>query len=151
MQQIRKKYGLATGFTLLEILITFLIIGISLGIALLSYPYQTEAQQTEEELQRLIHLLEDFHWQLQITGNTGAVVVEPETVSLYQLREEAPLLYKQMTMNSESHFKQKVNIENFPENYVILLPTGEVTPFEWSVQTKQVTYALSFDQQWKLK
>jgi len=141
------------GFTLLEVLVVLIIIGVVLGLAMLSLNFSSHEQLLEREASRLKALIEAARQEAVLNDLEIGVYFEPGGYSFYRLHEDAwvemkghALLYPRYAPDG---YGVGLVIDDLPAlpgdgtatdgsgsggrthaPQVFLLSSGELTPFE---------------------
>ncbi|NJN45982.1 MAG: type II secretion system minor pseudopilin GspH [Candidatus Competibacteraceae bacterium] len=139
-----------SGFTLLEVLVTVLLIGIIAGFAVLSIRGNDPAERVEREAQRLFARLELSQQEAVLRGEQHGVYFSPTGYTFLLLnREEEWGIPVDTDLPQSYELPQEVQlalvVEDRPveftqqrsalEPQVLLLSTGEATPFSVSLGT----------------
>lgn len=155
-----RRAGRGCGFTLLEILVVVLIIGIVLSLATLAFRDDTE-DRLRTEAQRLAALLTLASQEAVLQGNELAVVFGPRGYHFQVLEEgkwtdakDAVLRERQLAedltlfieIEGEAAQPGGKDAEEAPPR-VYLLSSGEMTPFTLTLKhtNSTATYQLSAD------
>lgn len=140
----------ACGFTLLELLVVLLIIGILMGMAVLSVGSRSPEKELREELARFKvridlarheALLEAREWGIRFDGRGGYRFMRLDARRQWQESEDEERLLQPYRL--PELFATELRVEGMvldkpvrPEDppQVVLSSDGTVTPFEWDVR-----------------
>ncbi len=147
-----------TGFTLVEILVVVLIIGIGFAAAFLSVDILGDDTELEDEARRLVTLLSLANEEALLTGRTIGVLVEETGYSFFSfdsiVAEDGTRTRQWLSMDTDDFFKTRnfrnelhaelyldereivlvdPNDTETPRPQIIILASGETTPFEMRI------------------
>lgn len=127
------------GFTLIEILVVILIIGITLGFALLAFGDFGRERRLMVAAEYFIHYIQFAEQQAILENNTLGLVIDGPHYQL--LRFHAPNQWQALSNHAvfrQQHFPNDTfvhftmeNTKNADSNHMIIINTsGDITPFK---------------------
>ena len=147
-RNINRLHAVSHGFTLLELLVVLLIIGITLGFASLSIGDRGREQAVEQEAQRLVgrltlaaqeSVLQGKEMALEISDDSYRFVVLDEDEwraldedEILRVRSLPAALRLKLKIEGESVDLEQKKDADKPEDVprIYLFSSGEMTPFE---------------------
>ena len=143
------------GFTLVEMLVVIVIIGIILSFAMLGIGYSKTP--LEQETQRLASLIKLARFEALLQTQVIGLFFDPESYHFYQFQEqhwqrlEENDVFRSRFLQEGIHLSLRVENMTVPlekcktdlcSPQVWFLPDGEFTPFEIIFYTDQSSYRL---------
>jgi general secretion pathway protein H len=124
-----------SGFTLVEILVVLLIIGITLGFALLAFGDFGEKRRILTGAEAFAHYLKLIREEAILEGGTFGIHITPHTYQVLRFQdpggwktEESTRLFRVRNFPKNTSVRLKTNISSkSPE--IILHASGDMTPF----------------------
>ena len=161
--RIGAKRSIQHGFTLLEMLIVIVLLGIIAGFAVLSFPTRSEQEQLQEQMTHFVDLFTQFRAENLYRGQVVAIRIQTNQVEFLELAgaqwQVSPYMHSYQ-LPDQMHFTIQVDaqtdqpVTGLPQ--IILLPTGEQTPITLGIASASA-YAEQFvvdgmgEQQWLAK
>ena len=153
-----RLFPVQSGFTLVEILVVVLIIGIGFAAALLSVDILGDDRELEDEARRLVTLISLANEEALLNGRTIGILVEETGYSFFSFDsivvEDGSRTRQWLSMAADDFFKPRTfRNELYAELYlddreivlvdpedtesprpqIIILASGEATPFEMRI------------------
>ncbi len=150
---------LQKGFTLIEILVVMILLGIIMTIAMLSIG-NSQSEQLEEDMRRLLQIMRLAHEEAIINQQTLAMKFSPHGYALQRydgkgkiwipVTEPAFFQAKKLDQGYEIKLLQeglKVSLEKEDGGKVMMYSSGEVTPFELNIglPDSEINYRMTGD------
>lgn len=136
------------GFTLIEILVVLVIMGIVVGFAVLSVGLKSEADRVEVEARRLVALMQLASDEAVISANQLALQVEPDRYRFISLqgKEWRPVVdddvFRERQLPERSRMLLQIEGEQVlpgkggsSNSVIYFLSSGEISPFELVLST----------------
>lgn len=128
------------GFTLLEILVVLILLGIILSVAVLSVGGSKE-REIEQEVQRMVQLIHLAKEEAILNRQELAVKFSPNAYEFLRLENEDWIPYTDNRLFYQREFGEEyelrllqdgisVSLQEEDAGLVLLLSSGEMTPFE---------------------
>ena len=158
---IKIKQRLQKGFTLIEILVVMILLGIIMSIAVLSIG-NSQSDQLEEDMRRLLQVMRLAHEEAIIKQQTLAIKFSPHGYELLRLDSSGkkkiwipltdPPFFQPRTLDEDYEIKLmqdgfSVSLNEEDAGRVAIYSSGEMTPFELiiSLPDSEINYRLSGD------
>ncbi len=156
---------LQQGFTLIEILVVMILLGIVMTIAVISIG-NSQSEQLEEDMRRLLQIARLTHEEAIINQQTLAIKFSEHGYSIQRyedkgktwipVTEPAFFLPKQLDESYEIKLLQdglSVSLKEEDGGKVLMYSSGEMTPFELvvSLPDSEINYRLTGDLMGKLE
>jgi len=150
---------LQKGFTLIEILVVMILMGIILTIAMLSVG-NSQSEQLEEDMRRLLQIMRLAHEEAIINQQTLAIKFSPHGYALQRYEGKGkiwipvtePAFFQARELDEGYEIKLlqegfKVPLEKEDGGKVMMYSSGEITPFELdiSLPDSDINYRLTGD------
>ncbi len=128
------------GFTLLEILVVLILLGIILSVAVLSVGGSKE-REIEQEVQRMVQLIHLAKEEAILNQQELAVKFSPNAYEFLRLEDENWIPYTDNRLFYQREFGEEyelrllqdgisVSLQEEDAGRILLLSSGEMTPFE---------------------
>lgn len=156
---VRLHQYLQQGFTLIEILVVMILLGIVMTIAVISIG-NTQSDQLEEDMRRLLQIARLAHEEAIIRQQTLAIKFSPHGYALQRyeakgkiwtpLAEPAFFRPRQLDESYEIKLYQdgiSVSLKEEAGGIILMYSSGEMTPFELdiSLPDSEISYRMSGD------
>ncbi len=156
---------LQKGFTLLEILVVIVLLGIILTVAMISIG-NTQSGKLEEDMRRLLQIMRLAHEEAIINQQTLAIKFAAHGYALQRYDKKGkiwvsvtePDFFRARKLDEDYKIKLvqdglSVSLTNKDSGKVLMYSSGEMTPFELNVSLpdSDVAYHLSGDLMGKLR
>ena len=156
---VRLRQHLQQGFTLIEILVVMLLLGIVMTIAVISIG-NTQSEQVEEDMRRLLQIVRLAHEEAIIRQQTLAIKFSPHGYNLqrYDARNKVwmpvtePAFFQPRELDESYEIKLfqdgiSVSLKEEDGGKILMYSSGEMTPFELDVSLvdSELNYRLTGD------
>jgi general secretion pathway protein H len=136
VKHLRIKRGCSAGFTLIEILVVVLIIGITTSFVMLSFGDFGEKRKIINAAQQFADYVTMVKKEAILESNTLSIKIKGHRYDV--LRFKSPNKWRHMseTIFKNQHFPKQVNVyltinkRKSKKSSIIVNPSGDITPFE---------------------
>ena len=150
---------LQKGFTLIEILVVMILLGIIMTIAMLSIG-GSQSEQLEEDMRRLLQIMRLAHEEAIINQQTLAIKFSPHGYELQRYEGNGkiwipvtePAFFQPRKLDQRYEIKLlqegfKVSLEKEDGGKIVMYSSGEITPFELNIglPDSDINYRLTGD------
>src|SRR5262245_23987098 len=121
------------GFTLIEILVVILIIGITLGFAMIAFGDFGESRRIMVAAEQLSNTIELAQQQAILENSTLGLRVDNEGYQILKFQQSNKWSEINHAVFKRIHFPKNtlihLHLTSAAKNFIVLSPTGDMTPF----------------------
>lgn len=158
-EKLRLRRHLQQGFTLIEILVVMVLLGIVMTIAVISIG-NTQSDQLEEDMRRLLQIVRLAHEESIIRQQTLAIKFSPHGYDLQRYEAKSkiwipvsePAFFQPRELDESYEIKLyqdgiSVSLTEEDGGKILMYSSGEMTPFELEVSLpdSEINYRLIGD------
>jgi len=131
-----------SGFTLIEILVVLVILGITASVALLAFGDFGESRRVEAEAQRFVQKVRLIRHHAILEATTYGMKITPTSYQVFRFSPPNTWTPATSTLLKPYSFPPKIllylNIQSTgKKNWVVFQASGEITPFSINFGLKQ--------------
>jgi len=135
-----------SGFTLIEILVVLVILGITASVALLAFGDFGESRRVEAEAQRFVQKVRLIRHQAILEATTYGMKITPTSYQIFRFSPPNTWTPATSTLLKPYQFPPKIllylniqstNKKTSKKNWVVFQASGEITPFSINFGLKQ--------------